>query len=381
MYIEFSQKLSVNVDWLSFNVKLNDPEPELTCPNGYRLEIYEGNNIYKHRSILFNEGGRKILTCLWCPHSSILNKLIMTCQVANSYLYEDGGIDFAFNLLQQIVDCEFNAVSRVDICCDFEASPRQLGLIRKLASGACYVQGKREGSQFWHESNFKNSLSRMAHCLSWGSKQSEIKVKVYNKSREQQVDGNGSGEPDKPYIVATWSEFGMDISKVWRLEFSMSSAGQLRYDNKCISLEDVSSPFWFVRVFAGMLAKRFVVRRNQGRRNGHCNDDEIVQFLRFPREKEFLKWQDVRQHRLPDSEVITSLRKALGLLETPVAMCNEKVFRCFAESVIEIVESNNLDRYFNDRYGCSPRAYCEGLLVEVGEGCHDVELKPSLKWT
>ena len=111
-------KYCINCDWLAFSVKLNEREPELQCPEGYRLELLQGNNIYKNRFVLYDADGRKCLTALWSPYSSVLDATIMTVQAANWMLYSVSA-SYIMDLLLQIVDCEFNSVGRVDIFCDF----------------------------------------------------------------------------------------------------------------------------------------------------------------------------------------------------------------------------------------------------------------------
>lgn len=377
-----NQTYIVNCDWLSFNVKLIEPEPEIECPAGYRLEILQGNNIFKNRLILRDDTGAKIITCLWCPYSKVIDKLTMTCQIANALLYESG-ILRAFELLQRIVQCEFNTCSRLDFCCDFVATDRHIAIVRKLTSGAMYVTGKREGSEFWHNTKYKGHDAKFSHCLSWGAKSSEIKVKLYFKSREQNLL-QPEGIPDKPYIVAQWQEMSLDIKKVWRLEFSISGAGLLRYRGKLITLEDVSSPQWYCGVFADLYKKRFEVRKNQGKRKGKHNDDAIVDF--FP--KEFVRmlgetelvWKETEKNRLPDADVVTSLRKLLKLLEEPAATSSEDVFDSIAASICTLVEVAHLQLYCERLLGKPVEQYMNELRNEVGFGVHELTPAPSKFW-
>lgn len=372
----------VNCDWLSFNVKLLEPEPEIECPDGYRLEILQGNNIFKNRLILRDFSGAKIITCLWCPFSKVIDKLTMTCQIANALLYSDGILK-AFELLQSVVQCEFNTCSRLDFCCDFEVTERHMAIIRKLTSGAMYVSGKREGSEFWHNTKFKNKDTKTSHCLSWGSKSSEIKVKLYFKAREQNLL-QPDGIPDKPYIVAQWQSMDMDIQKVWRLEFSLSGAGLLRYKGRLITLEDVSSPQWYCGVFADLYKKRFEVRKNQGKRKGKHNDDAKIDF--FPKElmrmlgEIELVWKETEKNRLPDADVVTSLRKLLRLLEEPAATSSEDVFDSIAASVCTLVNVAHLELYCEKLLGMSVENYMNELRSEVGFGIHEMTPAPSKFW-
>lgn len=373
------QPFLINVDWLSYNVNLLEPEPELFCPEGYRLEILPGNNIFRNRFILWNSKGEKILTCLWNPYSRLIKKTLMTAQVANKWLYEDA-ILTSYTLLQEVVQCEFNAVSRIDICCDFIADNRELNIVRRLNSGAMYVSGKGEGSIFWHKSEYKGHDTKFPHCLSWGSKTSEIKVKLYNKSREQTTD-QPNPNPDKPYIVYQWQCADMDISKVWRLEFSLSSAGQLRYESKVITLEDVATPSWYVAAFMGMYTSRFDLRKNEGRRKGHHNDDTKVNLLPLRLEDIALRWKDTERHRLPDADVVTTLRKLMQLLESPTCMANVTMFDSVAAAVMSLVSECGLDFYVERKIGMSIVSYIETLRERIGCGIFEVEPSLSRSWS
>lgn len=367
-----------NIDWLSYNVRLLEPEPELVCPEGYRLELLPGNNIFKNRLILRDEGGAKILTCLWCPFSRVIDKRTMTVQVANRLLYESG-IKPSFELLQQVVDCEFNTCSRIDFCCDFVGDGRILSIVRKLNSGAMYVEGKREGSVFWHETDYNNNKSKFPHCLSWGSKTTQIKVKLYNKSREQNLTITG-GTPDKPYIVEEWQLAGVDITKVWRLEFSLTSAGLMTFDGYLITLDMVDNPTWFVGIFMKWLNTRFVIRKNQGKRKGHHNNDEIVEFLPLKLHKLDLMRKPVLEHRYPDADQVTSLRKLLILLEQPTAQSSIIVFDSIAESVLSIVSVAHLDYYCEQKLGKPIGQYLNDMRERVGGGINVLTPAPSKTW-
>ena len=63
MIIEYCKKrYLISSDWLTFSVKLSNEYAEPTAPKGYRLELYDGNNIFKKRAILFDDIGRKLFT-------------------------------------------------------------------------------------------------------------------------------------------------------------------------------------------------------------------------------------------------------------------------------------------------------------------------------
>lgn len=267
----------VNCDWLSLSVKIN-PKSSVSAPSGYRYEKLVGTNVYKSRYILYNQSGAKIMTFCCEPYSSVIPDDIATCQVANPFLYSPD-VPLLESLIHSFFEGYFHGVSRWDVCCDFVPTDGEFKTIRKLTSGAQYVSGKSEGSIFWHSEKYKEREVRMAHCLSWGAPTSSLKVKLYNKSLE--IDAAHPDRCSKPYILDEWRGFLPCVDKVWRLEFSWTDVNQLAMDDRRLSFGDCFDSDILVRFFSEVKMKRFVVRMNQGRRNGHRNDDEIVPFLPF----------------------------------------------------------------------------------------------------
>ena len=374
---ENSRKYCFNVDWLSFSVKLLNEDANLTCPQGYRLELYDGNNIFKHRAILMDEFGRKILTMLWKPHSSIIAPNICTVQVGNELLYSEEE-DSVMKLINKITPCSFNSFSRIDLCIDFEVDNRLMAIIRKLDNGSHYVQGKQNGAKWWHEGEYKGVKQQISHCLNWGSQSSEIKVKLYNKSREQNLL-TPNGVSDKPYIVEQWKWADFDIKNVWRLEFSLSSSGSLLWKNSYIDWNMYFSSLWRYEVFCSLYNSRFVIRKKEGKKVGHKNNDKIVEFLKLPKPTERLKWVESNLD-IESKESISAVRRIMKELEKPYSLCNEIVFTSLADTLTTMVRVGSLDYYFQRTTGYSVEEYISNIYDSVGVGVVKPELKPSMSW-
>lgn len=370
-------KFCVNCDWLSFSVHLREPEPEIMCPDGLRIELCQGNNVFEHRAMVFDSRGAKYLTLLWKPYSKVLPANLMTCQVANEFLYLPAGqgIKWAFEDLQRIVDCTFNAVGRIDICIDWEANDNRLEFLKHLNSGHYYAQHKSEGSTWWHEVSDGDHKHKQLHCLTWGSSKSEIKVKIYHKSREQGLINGDT--PEKPWIVEEWKQNGIDIRNVWRLEFSMQGAGQLRYKGQPIKLDNVQDEFWLLNVLCELYANRFVTRINQGKRNGHKNLDQRVYLFQLPPRAAGLKWADPKgkDYELPAS--ITLLRSLMRQADNPVVMASRPMFEEYAYMIIHLVEAHKLDGYFRRTYQNECRAYFDTMWENVGQGIRQTTPSPA----
>lgn len=376
---------SINCDWLQYSVKTKELEPELICPDGYRIEIAQGNNIFKNRAMVFTLDGRKFLTLLWCPYSKVLDQQIMTVQVANEFLYNQS-ITKSFEVVRKIVDCNFNAIGRFDVCCDFEINERQLNFLKHLNSGHYYVQRKGEGSVWWHEVDKEGFKKKQLHCLAFGSQKSEIKVKIYNKSREQGLlnpakpDENGvvkEPEPEKPWIVKNWEELGMDKKAVWRIEFSLSGAGELEWNRQKISLENIESPSWLVRCFFDLYKERFITRINQGKKHDHKNDDSRVYLLSLPVDGEHLTWKEPLEDAIESKPATKLLRSMMRNLDNEVLNCSKPIFESYAKSIINLVENANLGNYFRYLFEDDVLSYFEKKYETIGEGIQTVSLPPS----
>lgn len=365
----------INLDWLQFSVHLPAPEPDIICPDDMRLELCQGNNIFKNRALVYDKDGAKILTLLWTPYSSVLPQNLMTVQVANEYLYKSGfGIEKAWKTLQTIVECKFNAVGRVDICIDFQGNEQRTAFVGHLNSHKYYVQAKREGSTWWHE---LADGRKQVHCLTWGSPTSEIKVKLYHKSREQGTMEGKSDDASKPWIINQWRAAGLDIRNVWRLEFSLSGVGQLRWNNKPITLQQLLDENWIVQVLCELYTNRYITRINQGRKKGHKNEDRRVYIIPLPDRASHLKWQDakIEQHEQPAA--IALLRSMMRQIDSPAVVASKTVFEYYATTICNIIRDYNLEGYFRRTWQESSGELFERLYQEAGAGTHNAIASPS----
>ena len=379
MYFRYQQNhYCVNCDWLQYSVHLQDLEPDIICPDGYRIELCQGNNIFQHRALVFDSRGAKYLTLLWHPYSKVLPANLMTVQVANEYLYLDGGagILWSYQDLQKIVDCTFNAIGRVDICCDFEGSEQSTQFVNHLNSGHYYCQHKSEGSTWWHDVGGKDTASKkQLHCLTWGSQKSDIKVKLYHKSREQGLIN--SDDAEKPWIVQQWQLNEMDIHNIWRLEFSMTGAGQLRWKGQPITLNNIADEQWLLDVFCELYHSRFVTRINQGRRNGHHNNDDRVYIFAMAKRATGLKWADQKGQDYELPAAITLLRAMMRQIDNPAIMSARPTFNDYATTILNLIDYHHLHGYFVRTYERDPSDYFDDLWSNVGQGIRHTTPSPA----
>lgn len=375
-------KVIINCDWLQYSVLLNEAEPEFLCPDGYRLEVLQGNNIFRNRIIVWDLQGRKWLTLLWSPYSSRLNSHLMTVQVGNELLY-GSAINMSFSLLQSIVECSFNSMGRVDVCCDWVISANQLETLKHLNSGHYYVQAKSEGSSWWHKKNEANKNGKyyntQHHCLTWGSPKSQIKIKIYCKSREQD-QLSAEPHPDKPYIVQMWKDVGFDTRNVWRLEFSITKSSKARYDNHRIGLEEISSNTWLTHLFYQLYTSRFIVRQNEGKRTDKTNNDKIIQFLNLPEKESLLRWAVGENERPPVPDAVNVLRSLMNQLNSSVVAVDERLSEYLCSAIATIVQDFRLSSYFENHYGQPYGSYLQQFVNQSGPGIYEVDGHPDKTW-
>ena len=375
MYFTYkNETYCINYDWLQFSVQMQNPDAMLNCPDGYRLEHFTGTNVFRNRAILFDGKGRKWLTLLWSPYSAVIGQNIMTVQASNELIYK-GSFSCIMDLMQDITPCWFNSLGRLDICCDFEITDERLDFIKHLNSGHYYVQGKHEGSGWWHESKEDGHRKKQHHCLAWGSKTSEIKVKLYHKSREQGLVGGDKAE--KPWIADQWKKAGMDIHNIWRLEFSMTGAGQLKWKNQSITLEQLEEPQWVESVFFDLYEKRFVTRIEQGGKSGHKNKDKRVYLMQLPKEGEHLRWATTCSRDEESNPSVAVLRSLLKQLDNPFLLCQPALFDQFGAAIKTTVVNGGLSDYFERIFSCDVDTFLLVQRSHVGLGSFESMAPPT----
>lgn len=375
-FIYDGKPYAINCDWLQYSCCLDRVDPTPRCPDGYRVEVCQGTNVFKHRALVFDQFGQKVLTLCWHPYSSKLHPLIMTAQVANQELYTNG-ITKSLSLTKDIVNCYFNTMGRLDFCCDFNPDDKQMQIIRKLSTAEVYVERKSEGSSFWHERNIGTGKHREDHCLSWGSKSSEIKVKLYNKSRE--IGLIGGDTPNKPWIVDEWISIGLDPLNAWRLEFSMHTNGLMRWKEERILLNMIESPSWLARVYFDLYNNRFVTRLNQGlrgskeigddgKRKSHKNRDKRVYLMNLPKDGEKLEWRKNSGTKRVSDPAQKLLRSLLNGLDNEAVRANAQVMSSYVDNIVNVVYKLNLNQYFEYLIQDDVWAWAEKIKKEAGEG-------------
>ena len=353
----------INVDWLAYSVTLCENSTErdrhewiFKQPSPpYRLVEFTGTNIYKRRMIVYHEDGRKVFTLLCCPFSRAIPRDSALVEVANEYLYKNYW--FILDIVNEVHPCVFRCLSRYDLCCDFQCTPAQMELIHNLSTNKAYVQGKRDGSAFHSYTLEGTGVERVPRCLSWGSKNSNIKWKVYNKSAEVfEIDHEGHRICHKPYIVAHWEQQGWDVMNVWRCEVSINPMYKFKFYDRRLTYNDTFNGFLFTDLFISLYMTRFVVRMNEGHKD-KSNDTRKYLIDNFGQVERV-------QHYIPDNpkekpivEYASCLQSAMQQVAKPEVQVNPSMLKLWQDTAIQCVKLGNLGSYFLNAYGCKVEDY------------------------
>lgn len=136
-------------------------------------------------------------------------------RLSNRSCYMDNPIQFLCSFLSRH-GYIYESLTRIDICCDFNhfdnmANPQKF-LNRYLAMDFRKINQCKiatHGVDMWDGFQYNS--------VRWGTERSPITTRFYNKSLEL------SEVKEKLYIKQAWEDAGLDIEKVWRVEFAIRS--------------------------------------------------------------------------------------------------------------------------------------------------------------
>lgn len=232
--------IPLSTDWFALSIRLLDKS--IRTPAHHTWVVGDGGtNVWSRRAMLYNDHGEKVLTLLSEPKSSMLDSSLALVEIANEWLYHGIGVRGVLIKLRWCVPYVVLGVSRLDLAVDFTPNERLQRQIMGLAIGKLRVGMKQNGSGFWsvnHDDWMPEMWrdKRIQHDMNWGHKESDVKWKLYYKSKELKDAVGGVGW-DKPYIVDLWRESGLDINNVWRLEVSIKRCSKLMFHDKPLGLK------------------------------------------------------------------------------------------------------------------------------------------------
>lgn len=361
----------INLDWVAFSILLvpsprEKDEHRFTLnditPLGFKVVEYVGTNIYSRRAIVFADDGQKLLTLLFQPHSRIIDYQSCLVEVANPMLYSRylyfggkwyGGLLWVPELLQAIHPFTFQCLSRVDIAADFPLTPGRAAMVRQFTADEVYVQRYRDGVSFHSFEAIKGTrVRRVPRQISWGSKNSNIKWKLYNKSLEvfeyEKVGDKVVQHCNKQYIVDKWLECGWDVNNIWRLEVSICPMEKYKFHERTLRFHDLANWFTISDLFTCLYQTKFVCRINEGH-DDRSNDKRVYLLGNLGITDRLQIKESIRD--VPVTEYVNGLRSAMAQLQKPEVIINRRMRQLWIQTAMQVTRVGNLQAYFNNTYG------------------------------
>lgn len=343
----------INIDWLSisYSLDLKFYEKEdlyLKCPDSWTIEQFKGTNIYQHRICYYNKYGEKMLTCLYFPKSSIIQKQMALVEIANKCLYSHEWEYIVQNIQNIFHDGIITGISRLDLCCDFQKfidedfiERSAKNLLKKFESCQYAVLGKRDGAAFYsYERQENGKIITDVKQLSFGSKTSQIKWKIYNKTREIQENAKNN-EDYKKHILENWALNKLDVTKcTYRLECSINQFASLcigENSNNYGGIAQLSQNY--EKIFRTLYSENFKVILNEGKTNiSRSRRINILNLL--PTEWHISKRATISQIPVAEAKKVVSFQLKILQDMGEVARCESAKY--LWDSVFSLVQEFNL---------------------------------------
>lgn len=228
-----------SVDWLQYychqdsNPKLDQEFHGLQANAQGYVSTYkiaqakEFSPIYtEHYCVVLRD--RPMLHIHYAPRMSALNTRSASVKVENSLLYSPDWCFYLHDILAAL-RWSIQNITRVDICCDFNTfhhgrDPERFAADYLRTATKKHPSYLRVGKDKWYAVGAKYVSENKVDYLRWGTRESEVCTYLYNKSKELREKHN------KPWIAREWKAAGLDVTKVWRVEFSINSKGVNLFD-------------------------------------------------------------------------------------------------------------------------------------------------------
>lgn len=372
------QPLLLNVDWLALSVRFHaDQFNDLR--EGYFFVDYDGTNVWAKRRIVFNEYSEKVCTLLYKPKSKVIPSNAGLLEISNEWLYHGKSPNDIIEIICEWRIFTITGMSRVDLAVDFTPTAQQLHRISQLATGKAYVGGKRSGSSFWSVVRCPLLADRyqgkkICHCQSWGHKTTQVKWKLYFKSKEL-ADIYGGKMMAKPYILDCWEDAGLDRRDVWRLEVSIKDANQLMWRGQPLTYDELCQHPR--EIFQALYTERFDVRKNQG--HADRTNDAAAPFLPVGKAGGIKCAKAKGTNRR--NPTITLLRHLISSLDNEEILCHDDTRELLLDNVCKLVEQNELGNYFRVIVGENVYSWMDAqrLLAEEIKERHEIPEKKNLR--
>lgn len=281
------------------------------------------------RAVIMTEEGNKLMTLLWEPISSLFKKDLVLVEFANATLYDGSFIDLMNWLKAE--GFVFNNVSRIDYCFDFNRSSEHEIIMNGLDRNAFHVKRSKRSASFRAQSGKVREIVQMC----WGSKESSIRIKLYDKVRELREAS------DKPYIRNCWVKAGLGQVNVWRWEVSLTGVSSMEFNGSKFTEADIMNPDIMIEVARNLYSNKFVILDKRGNKRKFLDLESAENNL-------YRKWVGTcGMASSPVCSIVTGLMKQFMTLEMTCMDARKDLFNC----IYKIVCINKLQKWFEQVYG------------------------------
>lgn len=260
-----------------------------------------GTRVYREMFVIYGEDGKAFIEVRRNPASQGLNGIHdpeeCHLRLVNRACY----FNHAANKMKEFLEkyhYERIRISRIDICMDFDKFDRgdlPEGFVRKYFKHRyCKINQSNiagRGADNWTGQEWNS--------VSWGSKQSQVSTKLYNKTKE--LYDLRSGTFAKPYILQAWfaagyidnlatcTKDGLPVD-MWRLEFSLCSpkinwlkieldGKQRKYQSLKHTLDTYDDRSKLLIMFASLCNHYFHFKYyDANKRKDRCKDKVLFEF-------------------------------------------------------------------------------------------------------
>lgn len=220
-------KYIVSADWVEVYAHLDSLFPAWVDCDKYYIDDYTmkrrayGTRVYQYIYDVEKKGTPLMtITCMPLSRRSqggIMKDDMCHVKVDNYWLYRDDWHEVFTHALRSF---RINPIklSRVDIACDWQYG--ECGLFAgDLLAGLMKKKYLKVHQPSWR-ANGTDAAKMSWHSLAFGSKNSPVFTRFYNKTLELQSSG-------KEYIREGWKNAGMNLQRdVYRTEFQLSDTGR-----------------------------------------------------------------------------------------------------------------------------------------------------------
>lgn len=275
-------KQLINCDWLQFYANHHGLTPsEADRGTNFKLvDLKHGTRVFKDVYQVFERAkctkshrDELLATIALHPSSSIMRPNLCIVKIENKVLYGEQRYNRIATMIAQL-KLEYCGITRADICVDlhtFANNLHPLALLRGYRKNDYIKRGSRRYSQ-WLTAPYSpsqvqgvftydiRSEEHVTHCVSWGGAQSDVHVKLYNKTKEIKE------ESGKQYISSWWRRNGLDNSAdVWRVEISIQRRSRYLRNVQDdvvlpVNLNMLLDNDFLIEVFTGLASRHFSFR-------------------------------------------------------------------------------------------------------------------------